>query len=194
MATENSAISFSAVFLVKGPPNDASIAQLAQWGKRFRERGMVRETEGNLSFRTRLGYIISGAGVALDALTPETVSEVTGVVYGLNKTSVYVKGMVVPSSETILHAQIYDERPDVNAIFHVHDMRVLKQAAKLGVPVTAVEKQAGTQELVQEALALLKLNKGIRYFVLKGHGTVALGSGLDEAGELVEEMRARAQK
>lgn len=127
-------------------------------------------------------------------MTPETVSEVTGVVYGLNKTSVYVKGMVVPSSETILHAQIYDERPDVNAIFHVHDMRVLKQAAKLGVLVTVVEKQAGTQELAQEALALLKLNKGIRYFVLKGHGTVALGSGLDEAGELVEEMRARAQK
>lgn len=194
MTTENSAIKFSAVFLVKSPPNDARIAQLAQWGKRFSEAGMVRETEGNLSFRTRLGYIISGAGVALDALTSETVSEVTGVVYGLNKTSVYVKGLVVPSSETILHAQIYDECPDVNAIFHVHDMRVLKQAAKLGVPITAVEKQAGTQELAQEALALLKLNKGIRYFVLKRHGTVALGSSLDEAGELVEEMRAKVGK
>lgn len=60
MATENTAVTFSAIFLVKSPPNDARIAQLAQWGKRFREAGMVRETEGNLSFRTRLGILSAG--------------------------------------------------------------------------------------------------------------------------------------
>lgn len=194
MSTENSAIAFSAVFRTKNPPNDVKIAQLAQWGRKFREAGMVRETEGNLSFRTRLGFVISGTGVALDALAPDTVSEVTGVVYGLNKTSVYVKGAVVPSSETILHAQIYDERPDVNAIFHVHDLQVMKRAQKLGIPVTGDEKPAGTQELAQEAVSLLKVNKGARYFVLKGHGTVALGVSLDEVGKLVEEMRAKTGK
>ena len=194
MSTENSAIVFGAVFLEKNPPADAKVAQLAEWGKRFRTAGLVRDTEGNLSFRTRLGFIVSGAGVALDALTPETVAEVTGVVYGLNKTSVYLKGVLVPSSETILHAQIYEERPDINAIFHVHDTRVMKQVGKLGIPVTGEEKPAGTQDLAQEAVNLIKFNKNARYFVLKNHGCVAIGATMDEVGKLVEEMRARAGK
>jgi len=194
MSTERNAITFSAVFLSQNPPSDAKIAQMAQWGKKFRTAGLVQGVEGNFSFRTRLGFIISGAGIALDALTPETVCEVTGVVYGLNKTSVYVKGAVVPSSETILHSQIYDERPDVNAIFHVHDMRVMKQAQKLGIPVTGEEIAAGTQELAQEAVNLIKFNNGTRYFILKNHGSVALGASLDEAGKLLEETRARAGK
>jgi ribulose-5-phosphate 4-epimerase/fuculose-1-phosphate aldolase len=187
MSTENNALTFSAVFLAKNPPNDARIAQLTEWGKRFHNRGLVGELEGNLSFRTRLGFIISGTGVTLDALTPETISEVTGVVYGLNKTSVYIKGAVVPSRETILHSQIYEERPDVNAIFHVHDKHVISQAEKLGIPVTSVEKPAGSIELAQEAVKLLKSGKDIRYFVLKNHGVIALGNSLDEAGKLVEE-------
>jgi len=192
MTAEKASLNFNAVFLARNPPSDPRIVQMAQWGKRFKQGGMVKEAEGNLSFRTRLGFIISGTGVSLDALAPETVCEVKGVVYGLHRTSVYVKGAVVPSSETILHAQIYDECPEVNAVFHVHDARVMDQAERLGVPETAEEKQAGTQDLAQEAVRLVKSDKGMGYFILKGHGGVALGRTLDEAGCLVEEMRARA--
>jgi L-fuculose-phosphate aldolase len=194
MATESNALAFSAVFLAKNPLNDEKIAQLAQWGKKFYTLGLVQGMEGNLSFRTRLGFIISGTGVALDALTPETVSEVTGVVYGLNKTSVYVKGQVVPSRETIMHSQIYEAQSGVNAIFHVHDALVMGQAGKLGIPVTSAEKEAGSQELAQEAVNLLKSNKDIRYFVLRNHGVIALGVTMDEAGKLVEEMRRKVGK
>jgi ribulose-5-phosphate 4-epimerase/fuculose-1-phosphate aldolase len=194
MSTESNVLAFSAVFLAKNQPNDEKIVQLAQWGKKFYVLGLVQGMEGNLSFRTRLGFIISGTGVALDVLTSETVAEVTGVVYGLNKTSVYVKGQVIPSRETILHSQIYEALSGVNAIFHVHDTLVMSKAEKLSIPVTSAEKEAGSQELAQEALNLLKINKDMRYFVLRNHGVIALGATINEAGQLVEEMRRKVGK
>ncbi len=186
MSTENNALAFSTVFLSKNSPGDDRIAQLANWGNRFYSSGLVKGIEGNLSFRTRLGFIVSGTNIALDALTPGTVVEVTGVVYGLNKTSVYVKGQVIPSREVILHSQIYENNNDINAIFHVHDLSMINKAEKLGIPVTASEKEAGSQALALEAVNLLKINKNLRYFVLKNHGVIAMGATMDEAGKTIE--------
>ncbi len=192
MSTE-SQLAFSAVFLNRNPLTDARIEQLAQWGKRFHELGLVQGTEGNLSFRSMLGFIISGTGLALEALGKETVAEVTGVVFGLDRTSLYIKGAVIPSRESLLHYAIYEQDQAVNAIFHVHDRLVMGKAAELGVPVTETEQAAGSQELAQEAVRLLKSGQGVKYFVLKNHGVIALGATIDEAGKLVEEMREKAR-
>ncbi len=194
MSTESNALAFSTVFLSKNSPNDDRITQLANWGKRFYSSGLVKGIEGNLSFRTRLGFIVSGTSIALDALTPDTVVEVTGVVYGLNKTSVYVKGQVIPSREVILHSQIYENQNDINAIFHVHYLSMMNKADKLGIPVTASEQEAGSQALAQEAVNLLKINKNLRYFVLKNHGFIALGATMDEAGKAIEEASRGIKK
>ncbi len=194
MTSESNVSAFSSVFLTRGALTDLKIASLADWGKRLTKIGTVKDTEGNLSYRSSLGFVITGTNVALNAISGETVAEITGVVYGLHKHSVYVKGMVNPSRETLLHTQIYETREDVNVIFHVHDIEVMKQAAKLGIPVTDTEQPAGSQELAQSAVKLLKINKDTRYFVLKNHGVVALGANMDEAGNLIEEMRAKAKK
>lgn len=187
MSTESNALAFSTVFLSKNSPNDDRITRMANWGKRFYSSELVKGIEGNLSFRTRLGFIVSGTSIALDALTPDTVVEVTGVVYGLNKTSVYVKGQVTPSREVILHSQLYEYHNGINAIFHVHDPSIMNKAEKLGIPVTASEQEAGSQALAQEAVNLLKINKNVQYFVLKNHGVIALGATMDEAGKAIEE-------
>lgn len=192
MSTENVPLAFGASFLSRNPPTDARIARMAEWGKKLVAAGLAPGMAGNLSFRTRLGFIITGAGVALDAITPESVSEITGVVYGLNRTSVYVKGPVLPSHETVLHAQVYEERDDVNAIFHAHDDTITKSAEKAGVPVTVKEQPAGSLELAREAISLIKANGGVKYLVLRNHGVVALGGTLDEAGALILEMRKKA--
>ncbi len=194
MSTENTPFAFGSAFLIKTPPTDPRVSQLAQWGKKLAAAGLAPGTTGNLSFRTRLGFTITGAGVALDAVAPETVAEITGVVYGLNRTSVYVKGPVLPSHETILHAQIYEERDDVNAIFHIHDAAVTGGAEKTGIAVTAKEQPGGSSELAKEAIDLLKANSGLRYFVLRNHGVVALGRTLDEAGALIIEMTKKPGK
>lgn len=192
--TENSPLAFNTIFLTKDLPADTGITRMAWWGKRFSKMKLVQGIEGNLSFRTQLGFVISGTGVELDNIGSETVVEVTGVVYGLNKTSVYVKGAVVPSRETILHSQIYEVLPEINTIFHVHDSQVMQKAERLGVVVTSLEKEAGSQELAQEAVILLRSNKAIRYLILKNHGIVALGESMDDAGKLVEGMNRKATK
>jgi len=194
MSSENNSLVFSSVFLARNPQNEPHVPQLAEWGKKLVASGVVKGTEGNLSFRTRLGFIITGTDVALDALTPENVSEITGVVYGLNITSVYVKGIAVPSRETIMHSQIYEERADVNAIFHVHDSRVTANADKSGIPVTAKEQPAGSLELAKEAVSLIQSNKDVKYFVLRNHGGVALGANMDEAAKLVADASAKVKK
>jgi len=193
MSTEGNSLIFSSVFLAKNPQNDPRVQQLAEWGKKLLANGVVKGTEGNLSFRTRLGFIITGTNVALDGLNPETVSEITGVVFGLNKTSVYVKGMAVPSRETIMHSQIYEERPEVNAIFHIHDAAVTAKAGKIGIPITDKEQPAGSLELAKEAVSVLKLNKDVKCFVLRNHGSVVLGATMDEAGKLVAEVGEKAK-
>ncbi len=194
MSTENNSSSFNCVFLTRGALTEPKIKQLATWGKRLVDIGAVKGTEGNLSCRSSLGFIITGTNIALNAINGETVAEITGVVYGLNKHSVYVKGMVNPSRETLLHTQIYEIREDMNVIFHAHDVEVMKQAVKLGIPVTELEQPAGSQELAQEAIKLLKLHRDTRYFILKNHGVVALGASMDEAGKLIDDMHAKIKK
>jgi len=193
MTSENTAILFSSVFLTRGALTESGIAQLAAWGKKLTEIGAVKDTEGNMSYRSSLGFIITGTNVALDNINGETTTEITGVVYGLHRPSVYVKGMVAPSRETLLHTQIYEAREDIRVIFHVHDNEVMARAEKLRIPVTAAEQPAGSPELAQEAVRLLKENPNIRYFILKNHGAVALGASLDEAGKLIETMRSKVR-
>lgn len=178
---------FSSVFLDRNSPDDRQIDEMIQWGKRFYQIGSIKGTEGNLSFRTKLGFIITGSGIALDSLTKDTVVEIRGVVSGLNKPSVYIKGQIVPSMETLLHSSIYELIPDVNAIFHTHANEVVKLAEKIGIPTTQVEQPPGSQNLVREAIDLVNRNKRIKCFVLKNHGVVTLGATMSETGKLMEE-------
>jgi ribulose-5-phosphate 4-epimerase/fuculose-1-phosphate aldolase len=194
MAIESNSLTFSAVFLNNNPLVNPKIDELARWGKKCKEEKLVLGTDGNLSFHSTLGFVISGTGIALDALAKETVAEVTGVVFGMAGTQLYVKGAVTPSRESLLHNALYEEDENAEAIFHLHDTVVMAKAAKLGIPVTETEYPAGSQELAKEAVKLLKSNKGVKYFVLKNHGIIALGATMDEAGQLAEEMRKKAEK
>ena len=189
---ENAGISFSIVFLDKSSPVDPHIDEMIRWGKRFSELGIVHGEEGNLSFRTKLGFIISGDGVLLENMTGDSVVEVRGVVFGLNRPSVYTKGPLNPSMLTLMHSAVYETFPEVNAILHTHDNDVLQAAGKLGLPTTGVEQPADSKELAQEAVNVLQLNKGARYFVLKNHGIIALETTMSEAGTLMEEMHTKA--
>jgi len=190
---ESPDIVFSSVFLDNNSLIDVRIDEMIQWGKRFHELGVVQGQEGNLSFRTKLGFIITGHAITLDDLTKDKVVEVKGVVFGLNKPSVYVKGQVTPSMETLLHSGIYEVLPEINAIFHTHDSAVLKLVDKIGIFSTDIEQPAGSQKLVEVAMKLIKLNKSIRYFVLKNHGVIALGTTMSDAGNLTEEMHNKAK-
>jgi ribulose-5-phosphate 4-epimerase/fuculose-1-phosphate aldolase len=108
--------------------------------------------------------------------------------------TVYAEGRAIPSRESVLHCKLYRLKAEANAIFHLHDALALKRADDLNIPVMAKERPPGSYELAVEASGLLTSPHDISYFVLKNHGVVSLGTSLEEAGSLVERIRARAER
>lgn len=89
------------------------IAELSDVGRSAVDHGLALASGGNLSARLDDGtFVVTGSGTWLDRLTPDEFSVMT------------LGGEVVsgpsPSSEWKLHQRAYQERPDVNAVVHVH--------------------------------------------------------------------------
>ena len=189
---KDAAARFKVDLLPEVPPDDERINQFIYWGRRFHQLGLAPETTGNLSFRTGQGFTISGTGVSLGAIAKENLVEVLKADIKGNHISVSASGLVSPSRESLLHLRIYDLRPEVSAVFHVHDELVVDLADELKLPSTRAEQPGGSYELADEADEFLNLHKGIKYFVLRNHGVVSLGETVEEAGKLVESMNVLA--
>jgi ribulose-5-phosphate 4-epimerase/fuculose-1-phosphate aldolase len=94
---------------------DRLIDQLIDVGRTAVERGLVLASGGNLSARLpgRDRFIVTGAETWLDRLVRDSFTQMDlgGQVLG---------GFPEPSSEWKLHQRTYQERPDVNAVVHLH--------------------------------------------------------------------------
>jgi L-fuculose-phosphate aldolase len=174
---------FRTVFVRREPPT-ADTAELIHWCRRFAEFGLVGPAMGNLSARTPTGFLITPTNTDPRTITAAQFVEVLAVA----NEEVHVAGNREPSSESMLHHAIYRARPEVNAIFHGHHDRLLALAGKLGMPVTAREQPYGTPELVHEVLLVASRQD---FFLMRGHGFVALGRTCTEAGQRVEEALRR---
>jgi len=185
---QTTGVRFETVFLGKNPPTDERTNQLIYWAKRFDKLGLAPKSAGNLSFRTKKGFIITATGVELRATEKENLVEVVKVEIDKDQILVYAKGRVVPSKESVLHSGIYDLRPEINAVFHTHDELVLEFTDELKLPCTEGEQPRGSYELAKEVRRLLSLAKNAKYLVLRNHGVIAVGETLEEAGRLAEDM------
>ena len=190
---DNTVVQVETVFLSEVPPEDDRIDRLIYWGKRFHDLGLAQKSAGNLSFRTKNGFIITGTGVELEAIKKEKVVEVVKVDIKKDKITVYARGKVAPSKERLMHSAIYELRPEINAFFHTHDQLVVDLADELKIPCTEGEQARGSYELAKEAIRVLSLGKDIRYIVLRNHGIISIGKTMAEAGGLAEEMNQRAR-
>jgi len=191
---DNIGVSFETIFLSENPPHDERVNQLIYWAERFDKLGLAPKSAGNLSFRTRRGFVVTGTGINLGAIEKEELVEVLKVETGKNQILVYAEGQIVPSKESLFHSEIYRLRAEINAVFHAHDQLVLKFANELRIPCTEREQARGSYELVEEVNRLLGQIAGVKYFVLKNHGVIAMGETLEEAGRLAEDMNKMAQK
>ena len=178
---ENASVAFSSVFLDKTSPVDDRIDEMLQWVKKL-------GAENNLSFRTKMGFIINGSGIAPEKMTKDNIVEVRGVVFGLNRPSIYAKGQVTPAADTLLHSDVYEALPEINAVFCLYSPDILETALKLGLPSTSAEQPAGSAELAQEAANLVKVYKTARAFILKNVGVLVIGANLAEAGKAWEDI------
>jgi L-fuculose-phosphate aldolase len=105
--------------------------QLVECGVRLLRKGLLTQTSGNLSVRLSADSMaITPTSIEYDRLTPAdiVVCDLTGAV---------LDGTRAPSSETPLHAAVYQHRDDINAIVHTHSQQATTLAI-LGMPIPAV--------------------------------------------------------
>lgn len=187
-------VRFRTEMVGKKAPDDYRIEELKYWCKIFNDYNLAPPypggSFGNLSFRVQQDlntFIITTAKTGLGALTSGCFAQVFSVDLesGLESGIVYAAGEREPSSESMVHFALYRKRPEINAIFHGHSPEILGSAHQLGALETEREVPYGTLALVEE---VLKIPSSEQFFVMKNHGFVALGSTMEEAGELALRM------
>jgi len=184
---------FSTIFMSNSFPVPEELKALKKWCAVFEEKGLAPShsagTFGNLSFRLKGSneFIITASSVGLkNELTDDDFVLVKDV--DLEKRRIRAAGKREPSSESMLHSEIYRARKDVNAVFHGHCKKIILNSRKLGLTETNDEKQYGSVELVESVLDVLKDNN---FIVMKGHGFLSLGSTMDEAGKTALDVFSR---
>ncbi len=114
-----------------GPGLRSAREELVACGVRLLDKGILTQTSGNLSIRLSPEAIaITPTSVEYDRMKPEDI-----VVCGLDGT--VLQGTRPPSSETPLHAAVYQHRGDISAIVHTHSGNATTLAI-LGRPIPAV--------------------------------------------------------
>jgi L-fuculose-phosphate aldolase len=159
--------------------------QLIHAAQQLNTLGLNKGTSGNCSVREEGGFIITPSGVDVEAMTTDGLvrMQMNGD-YEVNKK---------PSSEWYFHRDIYQLRPEINAVIHTHSMFATTIAclhkdvppfhymiALAGGDSIRCAPYAlfGTQALSDYALAALKDRKAC---LLASHGMIAMGRNLEEA-------------
>jgi len=160
---------------------------LVNAGLRLLHEGLVSRTWGNISIKVNDSeMLVTPSGKFYDDVTPNDMVLVNF------KTNEY-KSEIKPSSEFKMHSGIYNDRKDVNAIIHTHQMNastcaaarrevpaVLDDLAQIVGPSVRVAEYAlpSTNKIVK---ATVKALKGRNAALMANHGAVCVGRDIDEA-------------
>jgi L-fuculose-phosphate aldolase len=169
---------------------------------RLEGRRLNQGTSGNVSVRQRSrgadGYLITPSALRYDQMGPTDV-----VWVGFNGT---VRGARGPSSEWRFHQRIYEARPDVGAVVHVHSpsataFSALREdlppfhymvAAAGGSSIRCAPYALfGSEELAAHAVAALD---GRDACLLGNHGQITVAAELDDAAALAVEVEALCEQ
>ena len=98
---------------------------------------------------------------------------------------IHSRGMCQPSSESLTHAGVYAQAPEIQAIIHVHSPEIWHQTAALHLPHTAADIPYGTVSMANAVDQLFQSGRLSQnaLFTMLGHedGVVAFGKNLQEA-------------
>jgi L-fuculose-phosphate aldolase len=167
---------------------------LAAFARESVHRGLNQGSSGNLSVRSREGFLITPSGQAMATLTADDMVEMDmhGVVIGAGR----------PSSEWRFHRDIYAAFPAAEAVAHAHSpFAVALACLRRDIPPfhymvalaggmdirCAAYATFGTQELSDAVLAALRDRRAC---LMANHGLLAWGDGLNDALDLANEVEA----
>jgi L-fuculose-phosphate aldolase len=167
---------------------DSSLrADIVDVGRRMYARGYTASNDGNIS--ARLGpdrLLMTPKGVCKGFMTPDMmcVTDLAGR---------KVAGERDPSSEMLMHIEVYRQRPDVQAVVHAHPPTATGFAVA-GIPLTravlaevlttlgsipiAEYATPSTRELPEAVGKYIKAHDGI---LLANHGALTVGGDLFSA-------------
>ena len=191
---------FHVRFVSREPPGNRRLDELISWCVRFNEYGLTPpkgdgtgRTVGNLSFRIAPGQpaLVITASALSSKQAPRARDFVKVLDCDLANNTVVAVGLRDPSSESMMHHEIYRRRKEVGAIFHGHDREIVAHAVALDLPVTGTEQPPGTVALLEEAMKVLGKND---FLVLKNHGFLALARTMAEAGALALRIKKQVDK
>lgn len=167
--------------------------EVAQAARRLETSHLSVGTSGNVSRRTEDGFLITPSAVPYERLTAEEIVEL-----GLEGERLVDPGR--PSTEWPFHAAIYRERPEVEAIVHAHPPYTTALSCVrreipafhylVGIAGGRSIRCAGYARPGSETLAALavKALEGRTACLLANHGMISLGSSLEAALALAQEV------
>ena len=173
--------------------------EVCDTAKSMYRSGLVAGTWGNISARVDEEYmVITPSGMDYERLCAEEMVLV-------NMNTLEYEGGLKPSIESVVHAAVYKDRPEVNGIMHTHSTYALTVAtARKPIPPIcddqvqilggevrlAAYTMPGTKEMAEEVVRALKERAGA---LLANHGAITVGRTLAEAyvGSQVLEKTAK---
>ena len=150
---------------------------------------------GNLSVRDGSSahfYITGSATGGLPGLTPADCVRI--VAYDFPGNRLRYEGAVIPSSESLTHAAIYESDPSASAVIHCHDLDLWAMLLD-SAPTTSKSVAYGTPEIAYEIVRLFKDSdvRSRKAFAMAGHkaGVMAFGKDFRDAFDVL--MRERRE-
>jgi len=170
-------------------------------GRSLHARGLSPGTSGNLSARVADGWLMTPTNSSLGMLDPARLSRLDG-------DGRHVDGDP-PTKELWLHLAMYDERPDAEAIVHLHSTHAVAVAClddvdaddvlppltpyyvmRVGrLPLVAYGRP-GDPALVEALRARARESHAL---LLANHGPIVAGTSLDAAASAIEEIEETAK-
>lgn len=161
--------------------------EVCDTAKSMYHSGLVAGTWGNISARVDEDYmVITPSGMDYERLCAEEMVLV-------NMNTLEYEGGLKPSIESVVHAAVYKDRPEINGIMHTHSTYALTVAtARKPIPPIcddqvqilggevrlAAYTMPGTEEMAREVVRALKERTGA---LLANHGAITVGRTLAEA-------------
>ena len=156
--------------------------------------GINQGTSGNISVRTKEGFLITASGIPYDKMKPEHIVE-------MDLDGGY-RGEFLPSTEWRMHMDILRHRPEAHAIVHTHSIHATALAClrkevppfhyMIGVGGGTTIRCSDYAEFGTQALSdtMLKALENRRACLLANHGQIVFGPSLDKALWLAGEVEA----
>jgi L-ribulose-5-phosphate 4-epimerase len=116
--------------------------------------------------------------------------------YSYQQNRVVSVGAIMPSSESMTHAAIYDLSPHIRFVLHAHTPAIWSRTQRLKIPTTDPKVAYGTPEMAQEVQRLYRSTPLSEQKILSmgGHedGIIVFGHSCQEAGAVMISYLAKA--